>query len=112
MSDEKHVTESTGKDGKTRVVHRTEDSIVTLQGKGLMTMIPVEDLQTWKGWSMVEKVVKDFDPPITPYELSVLEGVIGNAAGRNGFNEMKQALATTSRVRGTAADKIVIDDKA
>lgn len=60
----------------------------------------VDDLKMWKMWSAVEAACKRLDPPLSPLELSVIEGVARacDNGGNNGFTELKQALARTQKV--------------
>lgn len=49
--------------------------------------------QSWGLWMEVEAEVSRFDPKVTDYELSVLEKLTTTSPSKNGFTELKQALA-------------------
>jgi hypothetical protein len=58
----------------------------------------VETLQqTWGAWAVLESVLKKLDPPPTAAELAVVEALATTQPAKNGFAELKQALAQTGR---------------
>jgi hypothetical protein len=58
----------------------------------------VETLQqTWGAWAVLESVLKKLDPPPTAAELAIVEALATTQPAKNGFSELKQALAQTGR---------------
>lgn len=46
----------------------------------------------WRAWSVVESVVRRFQPPITENEIALLRSLATQPPGKNGFAELMQVL--------------------